>query len=445
MSMIKLVGLVLMFGLVIQEAASFNYGDALTKSLLYFEAQRSGKLPSNQRVPWRSDSGLKDGSDNGSKHELSNALSAIRWGTDYFVKAHTQPNVFYGQIGDGDADHQCWMRAEEMTTPRTSYKIDESHPGSDLAGETAAALAAASIAFRKSDPKYSNELITHANQLFEFAKTHQGKYSDSIPQAHFYTSSGFEDELLWAAAWIYKATNDNSTLDYLQHASNGGTRSMFSWDDKYSGVQLLVGQLILSSSIEDKDNLGIFKSQGEQFLCNTIGKGNNDIKITPGGGLYWLPQNDLQYTTSALFLASAYANTLKNKGASLQCHAGPVSSNELVSFVKSQADYILGNNPKGISYLVGYGSKFPVKVHHRGASIISIKIDKSPVTCKGGFDAWFYKDVPNPNILEGAIVGGPNDTENYEDSRSNYDQNEPATANTAPFVGVLAMLASPPY
>jgi len=44
-------------------AVSRNYGDALTKSLLYFEAQRSGKLPSNQRVTWRGDSALRDGSD----------------------------------------------------------------------------------------------------------------------------------------------------------------------------------------------------------------------------------------------------------------------------------------------------------------------------------------------------------------------------------------------
>lgn len=39
----------------------YNYADALDKSLLFFEAQRSGKLPQNQRVKWRGDSGLTDG------------------------------------------------------------------------------------------------------------------------------------------------------------------------------------------------------------------------------------------------------------------------------------------------------------------------------------------------------------------------------------------------
>lgn len=38
-----------------------NYKEALTKSLIYLEAQRSGKLPSNNRVPWRGDSALDDG------------------------------------------------------------------------------------------------------------------------------------------------------------------------------------------------------------------------------------------------------------------------------------------------------------------------------------------------------------------------------------------------
>lgn len=39
----------------------FDYANALDKSLMFFEAQRSGKLPANQRVTWRGDSGLTDG------------------------------------------------------------------------------------------------------------------------------------------------------------------------------------------------------------------------------------------------------------------------------------------------------------------------------------------------------------------------------------------------
>lgn len=45
---------------------SINYGEALQKSFLFYEAQRSGILPDDQRVVWRGDSALDDGRDVGS-------------------------------------------------------------------------------------------------------------------------------------------------------------------------------------------------------------------------------------------------------------------------------------------------------------------------------------------------------------------------------------------
>lgn len=56
--------------------------------------------------------------------------------------------------------------------------------GSDLAGETAAALAATSIVFATVDPTYSANCLTHAQQLYTFAKTRQGSYSNSLPQGN---------------------------------------------------------------------------------------------------------------------------------------------------------------------------------------------------------------------------------------------------------------------
>lgn len=72
------------------------------------------------------------------------------------------------QVGDGYSDHYCWERAEDMTTPRTAYKLDPEHPGSDLAGETAAALAAASLAFKPYNSSYSALLLIHAKQVSSF-------------------------------------------------------------------------------------------------------------------------------------------------------------------------------------------------------------------------------------------------------------------------------------
>ena len=48
---------------------NYNYTNAIHASLLFYEAQRSGKLPKDNRIPWRGDSMLDDGKDVG--HDLS--------------------------------------------------------------------------------------------------------------------------------------------------------------------------------------------------------------------------------------------------------------------------------------------------------------------------------------------------------------------------------------
>ena len=50
-------------------SAAHNYGEVLRISHLFYEAERSGRLPSDNRVPWRGDAFLIDGQDHG--HDLS--------------------------------------------------------------------------------------------------------------------------------------------------------------------------------------------------------------------------------------------------------------------------------------------------------------------------------------------------------------------------------------
>lgn len=45
--------------------AEYNYGDVLGLSMLFYDAQRSGKLPPDNRVAWRGDSALHDTSPTG--------------------------------------------------------------------------------------------------------------------------------------------------------------------------------------------------------------------------------------------------------------------------------------------------------------------------------------------------------------------------------------------
>ena len=70
-----------------------------------------------------------------------------------------------------------------MNTNRQAFLLSPSNPGSEVAGESAAALAAASMLFRSSNPTYSATLLQHARQLFTFANTYKGDYGLAIPDA----------------------------------------------------------------------------------------------------------------------------------------------------------------------------------------------------------------------------------------------------------------------
>lgn len=57
-------------------------------------------------------------------------------------------------------------------------------------------------------------------------------------------SDVMQDELLWSAAWLFRATKDKKYLKYIRDFPNpGGVRSSFSWDDKFTGAQMLVAQV----------------------------------------------------------------------------------------------------------------------------------------------------------------------------------------------------------
>ncbi|KAL0384030.1 UNVERIFIED_CONTAM: Endoglucanase 24 [Sesamum radiatum] len=465
-----------------------DYADALSKSIMFFEGQRSGYLPADQRLAWRGNSGLGDGwmvsqdltggyydaGDNVKFNfpmaftttmlawsvvefgecmppaELRNALVAIRWATDYLLKTVSQPNRIFVQVGDPINDHNCWERPEDMDTARTVYTVDAPNPASDVAGETAAALAASSIAFRSSDPGYAETLFRTATRVFEFADSYRGAYSDNSNirdgVCPFYCDfDGYQDELLWGAAWLRRASQDNSYLDYLQN--NGKTLGAddnineFGWDNKHAGLNVLVSKEVLGSSMY---SLQSYRASADSFMCTLIPQSSSyHIEFTPGGLIYRPGGSNLQHATTISFLLLVYANYLEKSSQTVNCGEVSISPSMLRQIAQRQVNYILGENPKGMSYMVGYSNLYPQRIHHRGSSILSTKDHPQVIGCKEG-SIYFNSSGPNPNVLVGAIVGGPGEDDEYEDDRADFRKSEPTTYINAPFVGVLAFFVANP-
>ncbi|KAJ9139999.1 hypothetical protein P3X46_030687 [Hevea brasiliensis] len=473
------------------KVASQNYGDALTKCILFFEGQRSGKLPSAQRMTWRKDSALHDGSDIGEDFvggyydagdnvkfnfpmaftttmlawsvlefgplmgtDLEHAVEAIRWGTDYFLKSASVPGTVVAQIGDPISDHNCWERPEDMDTLRTTYVVNQTHPGSEVSAEIAAALAASSLVFKTSDTQYSEILLQRASSVFDFANNYQGSYNLSVGQGvcPFYCdSNGYEDELFWGAAWLYKATNDPKYWDYiLRNISNsassfakrlnsvvGNSFAEFGWDSKDAGINVLVSKWVMNTPNENP-----FIFNADRFVCSILPESPTiSVTYSPGGLLFKPGGSNLQHATSLSLLLIIYARYLEQAHRVVSCGNVVATPARIISVAKGQVDYILGKNPLGMSYMVGYGNKFPQKIHHRGSTLPSIDNHPGHIGCHDG-TPYFESEDPNPNVLVGALVGGPDNSDQYVDVRVNASESEPTTYMNAPFVGVLAYFKS---
>jgi len=73
------------------------------------------------------------------------------------------------QIGDAYRDHEFWGRPEEMRMERPVFKITKTGPGSEVAAEAAAALAAASLVLKRTHRPVAFKALKHAKKLYEFA------------------------------------------------------------------------------------------------------------------------------------------------------------------------------------------------------------------------------------------------------------------------------------
>lgn len=434
----------------------YSYAEALQKAIMFYEFQRSGKLPPGQRNNWRGDSALGDGTDAGvdltggwydaGDHvkfnlpmsysvamlawsvyeyraayeragELARILENIRWAADYLMKCHPSPDVYYYQIGDAGLDHGWWGPAEVMQMKRPSYKVTKAASGSTVLGETAAALAATAAVFRSADSAYADRCLVHAKSLYDFAETTKSDAGYTAANGYYSSSSSFYDELSWAATWLYLATNDKSYLGKAeQYVAQWGTEQQTTtigyrwghcWDDVHYGAQLLLarvtGKSVYSQSVER--NLDYW----------TVGSSGNRITYTPKG-LAWLSSwGSLRYATTTAFLAAVWAD-------SKSCSQGKV--NVYKAFSKAQVDYALGST--GRSFLVGFGENYPRHPHHR--------------TAHGSWTDQMSAPPNHRHTLIGALVGGPGQDDTYNDKIDDFVSNEVACDYNAGFVGALAAL-----
>lgn len=370
----------------------------------------------------------------------------LRWINDYYLKCtfldeNGEVVAFCYQVGEGDIDHNYWITPELQSMDalldyaRPAYFATVDTPASDMCAGTAASLAINYLNFKETDPDYAKQCLDTALALYRFAvKTHAADGKSSLGyDGGFYESSYDFDELAWAAVWLYTCTEDWSYIDSIISQSDVQNE-----DGSYNYTGYL--SRIIVDTGNDWQNIwvhcwdtvwgGVFAKLAP--ITNT----ERDWYIFRWNLEYWsgIEHEDPSDTT---FLAKTPAgfSMLNNYGscrynaAAQMCaavYAKETGDKRFSYWAVTQMDYILGNNPMGYSYLVGYGDQYASHPHHRASH--------------GSTTLNMDDPVDQVHILWGALVGGPDETDKHVDLTKDYIYNEVAVDYNAAFTGALAGL-----
>lgn len=412
----------------------------------------------------------------------------LHWMNDYYLKClYYDENgdvlAFCYQVGEGNIDHNYWIAPELQNQnlldfARPAYFATVDTPASDMCAGVAASLAVNYLNFKDTEPEYAEESKNAAIKLYEFAvKTHSEVEGTTTVTSlgydgGFYTSSYDYDELAWAAVWLYEITGN---YDYIEdivavdetvsgdmgaHPYTGYFKRIMTdtgncwqniwvhcWDTVWGGVFAKLAPItntardwyIFRWNLEYWSGMSPADAEAATGLPAAV-TAHKDFGMDD---LVWnqpmtaeeiadLPTEDgawLAKTPAGFAMLNEYGSCRYDAAAQLcaMVYAKETGDMTFADWSKGQMEYIMGNNPMGRAYIVGYdlenGASHP---HHRASHGSKTLSAEDP--------------VDQVHVLWGALVGGPDSNDYHLDITNDYIYNEVAVDYNAAFTGACAGL-----
>lgn len=406
-----------------------------------------------------------------------------------FLDENDKVVAYCYQVGEGNNDHNYWCAPElqvdgtfvassSCAVKRPAYFATTETPASDQCAGASASLAINYLNFKDTDPEYAEECLKYSLALYDFAvETHADLGDKSLTvtslgyDGGFYTSSYDYDELAWAAVWLYYCTENYDYIDDIisvdetvtgemgAHPYTGYMRRIISdtgncwqniwvhcWDTIWGGVFAKLAPItnisrdwyIFRWNLEYWSGMTPADAAEAEFdVPVTAHKyfGQDDViwntKIT-AKEIADLPETDgawLAKTPAGFAMLNDYGSARYNTAAGMcaMVYAKETGDMTFAEWAKGQMEYILGDNPMGYAYEVGYENSYATFPHHRAAHCSPTQAMDNPETYQ-------------VHTLYGALVGGPDAKDYHHDETKDYIYNEVTDDYNAAFTGALAGL-----
>ena len=412
-----------------------NYAKLLQYSLYFYDANMCGSVADNSAFSWRSACHTGDAVAGGF-HDAGDAIkcgltagftaSTLGWmcyeyqdqfqqtGTmehyqlimnefcDFFKASTTlsggEVTSFVYEMGEDGKDHSTWYAPEKMWDRDSSETYSVTDGASNVAAQYAAALAQNYIISGR------EEDLTYATALYNFA----AKYRKMTYEQSTYSDKDVQDDISWAAGWMYLATKQE---DYLTENSKY-TSSTNDWTKDYCYANASLGAAIINAEITGN------WSYATSCIDSVVNANQNQYYVMNSWG-------------------SARHNTLMQTCALVVSHHKDESGKDYSEWAQKQMNYILGDNNANVCLVVGWNDVSATSPHHRAASNLTNSSDWHEYNSWDGDYA-----SSGGHILYGALCGGPtsSDFTTYQKTAKDATSNEVALDYQVGLVGAAAGL-----
>lgn len=353
---------------------------------------------------------------------IPDVLDEAKWELDFILKMQDQTSGgFYHMV-----QPSSMAAPDKDTTQRLIEDVNGSQTNvrpTDDAASAAAALAEASISFRKFDPAYADTMLTAARRGWDYLVANPGGVG-GVPGP--YGIGDDHADRLWAAAALYRATGDAQFNQYfLDNYQNFAS----AWDgsrDNPGGVGNMAQTAFLDylqAPRRDATARAWFATKFQAWREPVLARSEQ------GPWHNTLQDNDYYWGSNGVALNTMHILAV---GSIVLGDINLSSDVRVVRAVESAMNYILGINPLHLSFVTGEGADSITTIYST---------------------AW--SNEGHPGVPKGYMPDGPNSYNNpllscstpakcYLDNDSNWTTNENAIYWNADLVLNAALLAQIP-
>jgi endoglucanase len=289
----------------------------------------------------------------------------------------------------------------------------------------AATMAQAGRVYMPFDSAYAKDCIERAGRAWEWAVRNPNVAFKNPPDVKTgeYGDSKFDDEFIWAAAELFITTKDRKYADFLRDKELGYS-GVPSWQNVHS---LATQSLATIQNGLNAQTLAAVRKSIVDVADKWLGEMDNHLYRIPNGDFIW-GSNSI-FANMGIGMIYAYKIT---------------SDRKYLLGAAEIADYLLGKNATGISFMTAFGTRYAANPHHRQI------VAQGSLYGKSVEDQARRQLTPNGAdiVIPGFLVGGPNKgqqdkihdvvytstlpAKSFEDVYKSYASNEVAINWNAP-------------